>query len=163
MLHQPITLFTDGACSGNPGPGGYGAILRCGTLEKELSEGFASTTNNRMELLAVIKGLEAIKWDKADVTVWSDSSYVVDSVERGWVFGWERKNFAKKANPDLWIRFLKLYRKHTVRFQWIRGHNGHPENERCDRMAVAAYSVPVSTLQKDEGYEASTARSETVL
>ena len=91
-----------------------------------------------MELLAVITGLEAIRWDRAEVTVWSDSSYVVDAVEKGWVFSWEQKNFAKKANPDLWIRFLAAYRRHQVRFQWIRGHNGHPENERCDRLAVAA-------------------------
>lgn len=138
MTREPIQLYTDGACSGNPGPGGFAAILRCGTLEKVISAGYALTTNNRMELLAVITGLEAIRWDRAEVTVWSDSSYVVDAVEKGWVFSWEQKNFAKKANPDLWIRFLAAYRRHQVRFQWIRGHNGHPENERCDRLAVAA-------------------------
>ena len=152
MRKQPITIFTDGACSGNPGPGGFGVILRCGHLEKEISAGYRRTTNNRMELLAVITGLEAIKWDNADVTIWSDSSYVVDAVEKGWVFAWEKKNFAKKANSDLWARFLRIYRKHTVRFQWIRGHNGHPENERCDRMAVAAYAG--SGLIEDSGYEA---------
>ena len=138
MTREPIQLYTDGACSGNPGPGGFAAILRCGPLEKVISAGYAVTTNNRMELLAVITGLEAIRWEQADVTVWSDSSYVVDAVEKGWVFSWEQKNFAKKANPDLWIRFLAVYRKHLVRFRWIRGHNGHPENERCDRLAVAA-------------------------
>ena len=150
MSRPPIELFTDGACSGNPGPGGYGAILRCGTLEKELSAGYRRTTNNRMELLAVIVGLEAIRWDRADITVWSDSSYVVDAVEKQWVFSWEKKGFAKKANPDLWVRFLDLYRKHNVRFKWIRGHNGHPENERCDRLAVAAAASP--TLD-DTGFE----------
>lgn len=149
MERQPIVMYTDGACSGNPGPGGYGTILRCGPLEKEFSCGYRRTTNNRMELLAVIVGLEAIRWENADVTVWSDSSYVVDSVEKGWVFSWEKKDFARKANPDLWIRFLALYRRHRVRFHWIRGHNGHPENERCDRLAVAASAAP--TLD-DTGY-----------
>ena len=152
MKKQPITIFTDGACSGNPGPGGFGVILRCGDLEKQISAGYRRTTNNRMELLAVITGLEAIKWERADVTIWSDSSYVVDAVEKGWVFGWERNGFKKKANQDLWVRFLKVYRQHTVRFQWIRGHNGHPENERCDRLAVAASSGP--GLLEDSGYEA---------
>jgi len=150
MAHPPITIYTDGACSGNPGPGGFGVILRCGTLEKEISGGYSLTTNNRMELLAVITGLEALKWTNADVTIWSDSSYVVDAVEKGWVFSWEEKNFAKKANPDLWIRFLALYRSHNVKFQWIRGHNGHPENERCDKMAVAASQKP--DLKEDPGY-----------
>ena len=150
MKRQPISLFTDGACSGNPGPGGFGVILRCGTLEREISQGYANTTNNRMELLAVITGLEAIRWEQADVTVWSDSSYVVDAVEKGWVFGWERKGFAKKANADLWIRFLAVYRRHRVRFQWIRGHNGHPENERCDALAVAAAAA--GDLLPDSGY-----------
>lgn len=145
-----ISLFTDGACSGNPGPGGFGVILQCGSLKKEISGGYASTTNNRMELLAVITGLEAIRWDRADVTVWSDSSYVVDAVEKGWVFGWELKGFAKKANADLWTRFLAVYRRHNVRFCWIRGHNGHPENERCDALAVAASQSAV--LKVDEGY-----------
>lgn len=143
-------MYTDGACSGNPGPGGFGVILRCGSLEKTISGGYSLTTNNRMELLAVITGLEAIRWDNAEVTVWSDSSYVVDAVEKGWVFGWERKNFDKKANADLWIRFLSLYRRHQVRFVWIRGHNGHPENEQCDRMAVAASNLP--GLEADPGY-----------
>ena len=150
MTRQPILLDTDGACSGNPGPGGYAAILRCGTLEKVLSAGYATTTNNRMELLAVITGLEAIRWAEADVTVWSDSSDVVDAVEKGWVFSWEQKGFAKKANADLWTRFLAVYRRHHVRFNWIRGHNGHPENERCDRLAVAASQG--SDLLVDVGY-----------
>ena len=136
MERAPIQIYTDGACSGNPGPGGFATILRCGS--------------NRMELLAVITGLEAIRWDRAQVTVWSDSSYVVDAVEKGWVFSWEKKGFAKKANPDLWIRFLAVYRRHDVHFHWIRGHNGHPENERCDRLAVAASQE--KNLPVDSGY-----------
>ena len=150
MPRPPIQIYTDGACSGNPGPGGYAAILRCGPFEKELSAGYAVTTNNRMELLAVITALEAIRWEKADVIIWSDSSYVVDAVEKGWVFSWEQKGFAKKANADLWTRFLAVYRRHHVRFNWIRGHNGHPENERCDRLAVAASQG--SDLLVDVGY-----------
>ena len=151
MTKQPITIYTDGACSGNPGPGGFGVIMRCGGLEKVISEGYERTTNNRMELLAVITGLEAIKWPSADVVVWSDSSYVVDAVEKGWVFSWEAKGFVKKANPDLWMRFLAVYRRHHVSFRWIRGHNGHPENEQCDRMAVAASQSPGRLT--DYGYE----------
>lgn len=140
MAPLPIQLYTDGSSRGNPGPGGYGVVLKCGTHYKELSEGFEETTNNRMELLAVIVGLEAIKRENAEVIVYSDSTYVVKAVNEGWVFGWEKKNFDKKANPDLWIRFLKVYRKHRVRFIWIKGHAGHPENERCDALAVAAAS-----------------------
>ncbi len=150
MNRPPIQIYTDGACSGNPGPGGFAVILRCGPLEKVISAGYATTTNNRMELLAVITGLEAIRWERADVTIWSDSSYVVDAVEKGWVFSWEQKGFAKKANPDLWTRFLAAYRRHNVHFQWIRGHNGHPENERCDRLAVAASQG--KDLLVDSGY-----------
>lgn len=134
----PIQLYTDGSSKGNPGPGGYGVVLRCGTHYKELSEGFAQTTNNRMELMAVIVGLEAIKRPNAEVTVYSDSAYVVNAVNKRWVFSWESKLFAKKANPDLWVRFLKIYRQHRVSFVWIKGHAGHPENERCDALAVAA-------------------------
>lgn len=140
MAPLPIQLYTDGSSRGNPGPGGYGVVLKCGTHYKELSEGFEETTNNRMELLAVIVGLEAIKRENAEVIVYSDSKYVVDAVNLGWVFGWEKKNFEKRANPDLWIRFLEVYRRHRVRFIWIKGHAGHPENERCDALAVAAAS-----------------------
>ena len=154
MDRAPIQLYTDGACSGNPGPGGYGAILRCGSYEKVFSAGYATTTNNRMELLAVITGLEAIRWTRADVTVWSDSSYVVDAVEKGWVFSWEQKNFAKKANADLWQRFLAVYRRHDVKFVWVRGHNGHPENERCDRLASQGKELLV-----DAGYASSSGAS----
>ncbi|POY36018.1 ribonuclease HI [Solitalea longa] len=137
-----IELFTDGASSGNPGPGGYGLILRSGKHYKEISAGFRKTTNNRMELLAVIVGLEALKADNQQVIIYSDSKYVVDAVEKGWVFGWQKKGYKDKKNPDLWERFLKVYRKHQVKFQWIRGHAGHPENERCDELAVAAGKKP---------------------
>ena len=144
-----IYLYTDGAASGNPGPGGWGAVLVCGDLRKEMSGGFALTTNNRMELLAVINGLEAIKWENATVEVWSDSSYVVKAVEEKWLDKWLATGVKKKKNSDLWLRFLPLYRKHQVTFHWLKGHAGHPENERCDRLAVAAYGQP--GLPQDEG------------
>jgi ribonuclease HI len=147
---QTIYLYTDGAASGNPGPGGWGAVLVCGDLRKEMSGGFALTTNNRMELLAVIMGLEAIKWENATVEVWSDSSYVVKAVEEKWLDKWVATGFKKKKNMDLWLRFLPLYKKHSVTFHWLKGHAGHPENERCDRLAVAAYGQP--GLPQDEGY-----------
>lgn len=147
---QTIYLYTDGAASGNPGPGGWGAVLVCGDLRKEMSGGFALTTNNRMELLAVIMGLEAIKWENATVEVWSDSSYVVKAVEEKWLDKWVATGFKKKKNSDLWLRFLPLYKKHSVTFHWLKGHAGHPENERCDRLAVAAYGQP--GLPQDEGY-----------
>ena len=148
-----IFLYTDGAASGNPGPGGYGAVLQCAGMEKELSGGFSLTTNNRMELLAVIEGLRAIRWENADVEVWSDSTYVVKAITEGWLLNWERKGFAKVKNPDLWQAFLPLYRRHRVTFHWIKGHAGHPQNERCDRLAVAAYRQ--EGLPPDKGYEAS--------
>lgn len=146
-----IELFTDGSARGNPGPGGYGVVLKSGSHRKEMSAGYRMTTNNRMELLAVITGLEALKRPGSDVTVYSDSSYVCDAVNKGWVFGWEKKLFAKKKNPDLWIRFLKIYRIHKVKFVWIKGHAGHPENERCDELAVAA--ALGQNLIDDSGYE----------
>lgn len=153
--HPPIYLYTDGASSGNPGPGGYGVVLKCAGLEKEISGGFSLTTNNRMELLAVIVGLEAIKWTNAEVHVYSDSSYVVNAINKGWLEGWQRRGFARVKNPDLWTRFLNIYKKHRVTFNWIRGHNGHPENERCDRLAVAAGAGAVEAgieLPPDTGY-----------
>ncbi|HJB43192.1 MAG TPA: ribonuclease HI [Candidatus Coprenecus merdipullorum] len=134
----PIEIFTDGSSRGNPGPGGYGVILRCGEHYKELSEGFAQTTNNRMELTAVIVGLEAVKRPDAEIILYSDSRYVVDSVNKGWVFNWERKNFEKRLNADLWIRFLNVYRRHRVRLVWVKGHADNPMNNRCDQLAVAA-------------------------
>ena len=148
-----IELFTDGASSGNPGPGGYGTILRSGSHYKELSGGFRKTTNNRMELLAVIVGLEAIKKPGQEVIVYTDSKYVADAVEKKWVFGWVSKNFAGKKNKDLWIRFLEVYKMQKVKFKWIKGHAGHPENERCDRLAVAA-SQERERLPPDTVFEA---------
>jgi ribonuclease HI len=145
-----IELYTDGAASGNPGPGGIGVVLIYGNLRKEISEGYEFTTNNRMELLAVIRGLEAIRWKNANVIVYTDSKYVSDSINNNWVFDWERKQFKKRKNADLWISFLKLYRQHNVRFQWIKGHNNDPENERCDVLAVQAYQK--KPLLKDQGY-----------
>jgi ribonuclease HI len=135
-----VHIYTDGAAKGNPGPGGYGVVMEMvGTpYKKEFFEGFRYTTNNRMELLAVIVGLEKLKAPKTNVLVVSDSKYVVDSVEKGWVFGWEKKYFKDKKNPDLWMRFLKIYRQHHVKFMWIKGHNNHPQNERCDELAVMA-------------------------
>lgn len=156
MERPAIFLYTDGASSGNPGPGGYGAILKCGDRELELSGGFSRTTNNRMELLAVIRGLEAIKWKKAEVHVYSDSSYVVNAVNKGWLAEWEKKGFAKVKNPDLWMRFLPLFKSHDVVFHWIKGHAGHPENERCDALAVAAGAGAAAAgkaLPPDTGYE----------
>ncbi|MBQ0006709.1 MAG: ribonuclease HI [Alistipes sp.] len=136
-LSRPVIhLFTDGSSSGNPGPGGWGAILKCGNLCKELSGGEVMTTNNRMELMAVIAGLEAIKWENASVVVTSDSKYVVDAVTRGWLDTWLRTGFKGKKNPDLWMRFNDIYRRHRVSFHWVKGHAGHPENEKCDELAV---------------------------
>lgn len=152
MSHQ-VHIYTDGAAKGNPGNGGYGVVMELvGTpYKKEFYEGFRLTTNNRMELLAVIVGLEKLKNPKMSVLVISDSKYVVDAVEKKWVFGWEKKGFAGKKNPDLWKRFLKIYRKHQVDFKWIKGHNNHPQNERCDELAVMASLQ--KNLSVDEFYE----------
>lgn len=146
-----ITIYTDGASSGNPGPGGYGVVLLSGAHRKELAKGFRKTTNNRMELLAVIAGLEALKNNGEKVMIYSDSKYVVDAVEKGWLFGWVKKNFKDKKNPDLWKRFLVVYNQHQVKFTWIKGHNANPENERCDQLAVAASLE--RNLPADVGYE----------
>jgi ribonuclease HI len=126
-----IIIYTDGAAKGNPGNGGYGIVMMSGGHRKELSQGFKLTTNNRMELLAVIIALEEIKKENSEIILYSDSKYVVDAVVKNWVFGWEKKNFNKKKNPDLWMRFLKIYRKHKVTFVWIKGHANNKENERC--------------------------------
>lgn len=147
MVH--VDLFTDGAAKGNPGPGGYGAILRSGAHEKELSGGFYHTTNNRMELMAVIVGIEALK-SSCSVRVVSDSKYVVDAFNSRWIDGWKRRGWAKVKNPDLWKRLLKAMEPHTVKFEWIKGHNDHPENERCDRLAVAASLKPT---EQDYGFQ----------
>jgi ribonuclease HI len=148
-----IKIYTDGAAQGNPGPGGYGTILKYGEHEKELSQGYRLTTNNRMELMAVIAGLEAIKKTGVPVTVVSDSKYVVDAVEKGWIWNWQKKGFKNKANVDLWERFIPLYQKFKPKFQWIKGHAGHYENERCDQLAVAAASQ--GHRLRDDGYETS--------
>ncbi len=146
-----ISIYTDGSSRGNPGPGGYGAVLIKGHHRKELSEGFRLTTNNRMELLSVIVALETLKAEGEHVTIYSDSKYVVDSVEKKWVFGWEKKNYTGKKNPDLWIRFLRIYRKHHVKFVWVKGHASNAENNRCDELAVAA--AMQSQLKVDVEYE----------
>ncbi len=141
-MATPITIYTDGAAQGNPGNGGFGVVLMAGKHRKEIAQGYKLTTNNRMELLAVIVGLETLKNEGSDVTIYSDSQYVVNAVEKKWVFGWEKKNYKDKKNPDLWKRFLVIYRKHNVKFVWIRGHANIPENERCDQLAVAASKMP---------------------
>ena len=145
-----ITIYTDGAARGNPGPGGYGTVLLSGQFRKELSDGFELTTNNRMELLAVIVGLETLKIENSQVTIYSDSKYVVEAVEKGWIWNWVKIRFKGKKNEDLWLRFLKIYQKHKVKFVWIKGHANIPENERCDQLAVEASMQP--HLQKDTGY-----------
>ncbi|MFZ4680807.1 MAG: ribonuclease HI [Flavobacterium sp.] len=152
MTHQ-VHIYTDGAAKGNPGNGGYGVVMELvgSNYKKEFYEGFRYTTNNRMELLAVIVGLEKITKPNMKVLVISDSKYVVDAVEKKWVFGWEKKGFKDKKNPDLWMRFLKIYRQHQVDFKWIKGHNNHPQNERCDELAVYASGLP--NLSVDAFYE----------
>lgn len=146
-----VIIYTDGAAKGNPGNGGYGAVLISGKHEKRLSEGFIRTTNNRMELLAVIAALEALKNPGTEVTIYSDSKYVVDSVQKKWVFGWQKKNFKGKKNVDLWKRFLAIYPKHQVQFVWVKGHAGNHYNEICDELAVAA--AEGGGLKPDLGYE----------
>ena len=139
---KKVELFTDGACSGNPGPGGFGVILKYNETTKEISAGYKSTTNNRMELLAVITGLEALKFPCA-VTVYSDSKYVVDAIAKGWLYSWQMKGWKKSdgkpaLNVDLWQRLVPLLEKHEVDFVWLKGHAGHEYNEKCDSLAVAA-------------------------
>ncbi len=158
-----VNIYTDGACSGNPGKGGYGIVMEWvgktilpegKPYIKEFSEGFRKTTNNRMELLAVIIALEQLKKENLNVLIVSDSKYVIDSVVKGWLFNWVKKGFKDKKNPDLWKRFLKTYGKHNIKFQWVKGHSNHPQNERCDRLAVAASQK--NNLLIDEGYEKKT-------
>ncbi len=148
-----VHIYTDGAAKGNPGPGGYGVLMEWvgKPYKKEFYEGFRFTTNNRMELLAVIVGLEKLKNEGTKVLVLSDSKYVVDSVVKKWVFGWEKKNFAGKKNPDLWKRFLNIYRLHKVDFKWIKGHNNNSQNERCDELAV--FAATQKNLVADAFYE----------
>lgn len=145
-----IVIYTDGAARGNPGPGGFGVVMMYGKHRRELSEGYRLTTNNRMELLAVIRGLETLKRDDLKVRIYTDSRYVSDAVNQGWVFKWEAKRFKKKKNADLWQQFLEVYRKHSVTFIWVKGHANIPENERCDRLAVDASHG--EELPEDSGY-----------
>lgn len=153
MKNYQVHIYTDGAAKGNPGNGGYGVVMELvGTPhKKEFYEGFRYTTNNRMELLAVIVALEKLKNPNMSVLVTSDSKYVIDSVEKKWVFGWEKKSFVGKKNPDLWKRFLKIYRQHQVDFKWVKGHNSHPQNERCDQLAV--FAAESNNLNVDVFYE----------
>ena len=151
-----ITIYTDGSAKGNPGNGGYGTVLMYKNHRKELSEGFRMTTNNRMELLAVIKGLEELKVEGIPVTIYSDSKYVVDAVTKGWIWNWQKKGFKDKKNVDLWKKYIPLHLKYKPRFVWVRGHAGNVENERCDRLAVAA--AESGQLQVDKGYETEMAK-----
>lgn len=150
MAKREIIIYTDGAARGNPGPGGYGVVMMFEGHRKEISRGFLKTTNNRMELLAVIVGLEALKRKDLKVKVYSDSKYVVDAVNQGWLWDWEKKRFKKKKNPDLWIRFIKVYKQYTVELIWVKGHANIPENERCDELAVEASMG--QKLEEDKGY-----------
>ncbi len=139
---EQVTIYTDGACLGNPGSGGYGAVLLYGSQRKELSGGFKLTTNNRMEITAALVALEALR-ESCRVTLYSDSQYLVDAMSKGWahrwqVNGWKRNKREDAVNPDLWERMLELCQRYTVEFRWVRGHSGTKENERCDRLAVAA-------------------------
>jgi ribonuclease HI len=152
---QDVTIYTDGGCLGNPGPGGYGVVLRCGRHEKRLSGGFARTTNNRMEIMAAIAGLEALK-EPCRVTLHSDSKYLVNAMTQGWVQrwrgnGWKRNKKDKAVNVDLWQRLLSVCARHEVVFKWVKGHAGHPDNEACDRLANAAAAR--DDLPVDAGYE----------
>ena len=146
-----IIIYTDGSAKGNPGRGGYGVVMLSGKHRKEISKGFLLTTNNRMELLAVIVGIENVKKLNSEIVVYSDSKYVVNAIEKGWLFDWQKKNFKGKKNPDLWIRFLSVYKKHSIRFFWVKGHNNNVENERCDRLAVSA--AEGADLVSDVWYE----------
>jgi ribonuclease HI len=153
-MQEAVHIYTDGACSGNPGPGGYGIVMEWvgKPYKKELSEGFLRTTNNRMELLAVIVALEQLKQDNLDITVFSDSKYVTEAVNQDWIAAWKRRRFSNVKNPDLWRRFIKLYDKFKPKMVWIKGHNNHPQNERCDRLAVMASQK--KDLLIDSGFEA---------
>lgn len=148
-----ISIYTDGASRGNPGPGGLGVVLIAGPHRKEFAEGFRKTTNNRMELLAVIRGLELLKTNTVPVDIYSDSKYVVDAVNKGWVYNWHRTGFAGKKNKDLWIRFLALAKDFKLSFYWVKGHANNPENNRCDALAVEASKQP--RLKPDAGFEGS--------
>ncbi|MDD4149468.1 MAG: ribonuclease HI [Bacteroidales bacterium] len=138
MTNPQIEIYTDGAARGNPGPGGYGIVMMSGNYRKELSEGFRKTTNNRMELLAVIVALETLKVENSNVTVYTDSKYVSEAVNQDWISTWIKKNFKKVKNPDLWKRFINIYKLHNVKFVWVKGHSDNEGNNRCDYLAVEA-------------------------
>ena len=142
MSTPEITIYTDGACSGNPGPGGYGIVLSSGKYRKELSGGYRKTTNNRMELLAVIIALENLKFENSNVTIYSDSKYIVDAINKKWIYDWINKGFKKIKNPDLWKKFIPLYKKHKIDFFWVKGHSNSAENNRCDELATIASQNP---------------------
>lgn len=150
-MSQQLIIYTDGAARGNPGPGGYGIVLKWGSTIKELSQGYRKTTNNRMELLAVIVALKQLKKEGVNIIIYTDSSYVVNSVEKGWVFGWVKKGFKGKKNADLWKMFLPEYRRHNIKFQWVKGHANNAGNNRCDELATAA--ADSGDWLVDEGYE----------
>ncbi len=152
MNKEKIHIYTDGACSGNPGKGGYGIVMEWvgKTYKKDFFDGYKLTTNNRMELMAVIVALERITISNVVITVFTDSMYVVNAVEKKWIIGWQKKRFKDVKNSDLWKRFLIQYKKHTVKLKWVKGHNNHPQNERCDQLAVAG--TKLKTLKIDEGY-----------
>ena len=152
MSKPNVIIYTDGASRGNPGPGGYGTILMSGNNKKELSQGYKKTTNNRMELMAVLAGLEALKKEGLKVVVYSDSKYVVDAVEKGWLNTWIATDFkGGKKNKDLWLRFYHLSKKQFIRFAWVKGHADNPHNNRCDQLATEAADHGI--LIEDEGYE----------
>lgn len=151
-MGNEVVIYTDGAASGNPGPGGYGVVMLYKGHEKTIAEGFKRTTNNRMELLAVIVALEAMKNNNLPIRIYSDSKYVVDAIEQGWLYNWEKKGFKKTKNPDLWVRFLKIYRSfNDIRFNWVKGHANDALNNRADKLAVDASKS--SNLKTDEGYD----------
>ncbi len=151
-MDNTIIIYTDGAARGNPGPGGYGVVMKYGKHEKTMAEGYRNTTNNRMELLAVIVAMESLKTNKLPVRIYTDSKYVADAVELGWLYNWEKKSFKKTKNPDLWRRFLIIYRKFPdIKFHWVKGHANNELNNRADELAVAASKLP--NLKADEGYE----------
>ncbi len=157
-MEKLIEIFTDGSAKGNPGNGGYGVYLRFGNKVKELSQGYRLTTNNRMELLAVVVALESLKTNEYRIRITSDSKYVIDAITKGWLNGWLKKNFSGKKNEDLWRRYLAIARNFQIEFNWVRGHNGHYENERCDFLAVKA--AESSHLMVDEFYEKSESKKD---
>ncbi len=152
-MQKQLIIYTDGAARGNPGRGGYGIVMKWGDVHKEISQGFRLTTNNRMELLAVIVALQQLKKDGLNITIYSDSSYVVDAVEKGWLNSWVKKQFKDKKNPDLWMQYYELSKKHTIKFVWVKGHANNPYNNRCDELATQA--ADGGNLLIDEGYEKS--------